>query len=200
MPYDEDGDWYDDELALPEEVAGNFTINIRMDDHINASMNTEIINRVTALYKQHINKAIVDKIDEKIASLIDDEFEKMALPVVEAFFTKPHARTNSWGERNGEEVTMREIIQKNFDKWLEHPVDAKGLPDRNGRGSTQRLQFWINNLGKAPLQEAIDKTVSDISRKAQDQIQASVSHYIAQQLAPTIDAPPALEPPEFGPK
>jgi hypothetical protein len=166
---------------------GRLTATLDINEYMEGSIRERIEERLVNLIAEKIGKRMDEVIGARILELADKEWNKSAKAKVDEFFSKPCRKTNNYGEETGGSITMRELLIERFDKYLTAKVNNRGEESYNG--DTTRAQRMLDDLIKKPLQDAVTETVKKIADKAREQVQASVSRYIAEQLSPTISAP-----------
>lgn len=186
--YDEDDD---DVTEVDAVVAPNdaITVTIDMNKWLSGSINDVLVNSLVTSLSGSLKHKVGKVVEEKVLELADAQFQALAEAKLEEFFTKSHQKTNTWGEKTGESYTIREMLLDRFKLYLDDKVDAKSGAESSYSGSIRRVDFMLNQLAHKPLQAAIDETVKAFSAQAKAAIQANVSRYIAEQLAPTISVP-----------
>lgn len=175
----------EDKDAAPK---GHITITIDTDRYISGSLNDKIVDALTTKLSQQIKEQVAEAMAHKVTLMIDQKFARIARQQLDEFFIKPHQMTNKWGEKTGTEVTIREMIVERFAAYLNQRLDSKGRDERSDTYPT-RMDWLLRRLCDEPLQDAIDERVGAIAKTAKDRIQANVSRYIAEQLAPEISVP-----------
>lgn len=189
MAYEDDYDDETTELDAVELPKGGISVTVNMDQWLSGSLNDVLVKSLVANMAGRVEKAVAAAVTEKVLALADQQFQALAEAKLEEFFTKAHQKTNTWGEKSGESYTIRELLLDRFKQYLDTKVDAKSGAEGNYSGSIRRVDFMLNNLAHRPLTAAVNETVKEIADKAKLQIQATVSRYIAEQLAPTISVP-----------
>lgn len=153
------------ELGLPSydedgEPTGNTTlqeliIEAAADKLMDTDYNvrSELREKVMQRYSQRIN--------EKVEALITEAFE---LPI---------QRTTGWGEKKGEETTVREIIRETIEKYLKGKEMSQDGYGRNPKSLTQLIvnetELVLSKEMKATVVEAkklVHEKVTDAALKA----------------------------------
>ncbi|NUB12682.1 hypothetical protein GAY28_08150 [Azospirillum brasilense] len=186
-----DDDYEEDETAdvkAEELPKGAITVTINVDQWLNGSLQDVVVKSLVNSLQKQISGAVKEAVETKMLELADQQFQALATEKLEEFFTKAHRKTNGWGEPTGQTYSVRELLTDRFQQYLGEKVDSDGRPSSYS-GSLPRSQHMLNTLAHKPLQEALNETVKAFTAQAKTQIQASVSRYIAEQLAPTISVP-----------
>lgn len=189
--YEPDADDIEDELGEEKPTTsekGSISVTLNFDQWMNGSIEDHIIAKLVAALTTRLEASIKTQVETKMLKKINAEFDELARKQVEDYFMKQVKKTNSYGEPTGEQTNMRDLLAKKFQEYMSQKVDSKGNPSSYSDG-LPRSQQMLNQLAHKPLQEAIDETVKGIAAKAKEQIQQTVSRYIAEQLSPTISVP-----------
>lgn len=184
---------YEDETEtteIPAEAVpkGCITITLDTDQYLSGTLEGIIVESLVRQLSGQIKDRVADAVTHKVTLLADQEFARIARQQLDEFFSKPHQKTNEWGDATGTEVTIREMLVERFARYLDQRVDSNGREERNNSYPT-RLDWLLRRLADEPLQEAIDERVGAITKTAKERIQQNVSRWIAEQLAPEINVP-----------
>ena len=186
--YDEEDDEVT-EIDAVEAPNDAITVTISMDKWLSGNINDVLVRSLTSTLSAKLDKQIGKAVEAKVLALADAQFQALAEAKLEEFFSKAHQKTNTWGEKTGESYTIRELLLDRFRLYLDAKVDPKSGAEGSYSGNIRRVDFMLNQLAHKPLQAAIDETVKTFSDQAKTAIQANVSRYITEQLAPTISVP-----------
>jgi hypothetical protein len=167
---------------------GSITVTVDFDRYLDGTMRDAIVNQIVVALSDKLEDGVTKLVQQRIEALAREQFDALARAKVQEFFTMAHRKTNTWGEPTGEAVSLREILLDKFRAYLDENVDEKGQVSSYSK-SMKRSQWMLNELAHKPLHDAVDQTVQSIAAKAKEQIQASVSRYIAEQLSPRIEVP-----------
>lgn len=188
MAYDYEDEDGATEVKADELPKGAITVTINVDQWLNGSLQELVVKSLVNSLQKQISNAVKDAVETKVLELAEAQFQALAAEKLEEFFTKAHRKTNTWGEPTGQSYSVRELLMDKFSEYLSERVDHEGRAS-SYNGNMARSQWLLNTLAHKPLRAAIDETVKGIADQAKAQIQATVSRYIAEQLAPTISVP-----------
>lgn len=164
------------------------SVELSLDEYFENNIMAHLTTMLEAKIESSMESQVEAIVRCKVEELANKEFNKIAKSKVEEFFTKAHHKTDYYGHPTGQSESLIEVLTKKFGEYLDQSVDDNGQPSSYSK-SLKRSQWMLNKLAHEPLQKAIEETVQGIAKKAKEQIQSSVSRYIAEQLAPTISVP-----------
>jgi hypothetical protein len=163
-----------------------------MEDYLGSGTLEEIIagriaDGLKTIMRDEIKKKVLATIDE----LAKESFQATAQQALTDFFERKMQKTDQWGNPVSKAESLQELFIKQFDTFINQKVRAKDGAEVNYSSdpSVSRISYMISTMAHKPMQDAITEKVKEISDIARTQIQASVSRYITDQLAPTISVP-----------
>lgn len=120
-----------------------------------------------------IERQLTADIRDKVASTIDAVLVARITEVIE----QPIQQTSPWGERQGEPVTIREMIRTRLEKWLTAAPGHRDGFSRDTKGTlTEIIDSEVRTIMSKDMQAAITEAkaqiTTDIRTKA---IQAAVA-------------------------
>ena len=174
-------------MATPK-TQSKIAVSVDLDKYFEDSIMGQIEQQIVAKIESRLESTITKLVQTTVEKLADKQFDRLAKAKLEEFFVKSHQKTDYYGSPTGESVSLVQVLEKKFADYLEQSVDDNGQPSSYSE-SLKRSQWMLNKLAHEPLQQAVNETVKSITAKAKEQIQASVSRYITEQLAPTISVP-----------
>lgn len=162
--------WRDVEYSYdgePEEVGG--TVDLRRD------LAGEVARQLAARLEDEMRSVVRDTVKEvagqKVSEIVDDVVNGEV------------SRTNQWGEKVGEPITLRALLVDQVKEQLTRKVNYRGEPvsgyDRDGR----TYLAWV--AGNA-AQEALRGELADATKAAVDEVKAKVTGLVAEQLGAQI--------------
>lgn len=99
---------------------------------------------------------------ERVRTLRDEEIRTQLAPVITEALASPIKRTNSYGEKTGEDTTLREVIVAEARTWLNSKKD-----DNYGRSTNgTHLQVMIRKA----VEDAFQAEIADVVKKIRDDI------------------------------
>lgn len=139
---------------------------------------------IDARIKKTIDSVIVGMVEEKLREAIGSRVEAL----VQDHLTKPRQKTNTWGEPIGGQATsFADLLPDMVKNYLDEKVNSEGRPDRS-YGKTSRIDYIIGTVVRAPLDVEVKAAASRVTEQAKKVVADSVGRYVAEQLAPSIDA------------
>jgi len=147
------------------------------------------------LTKHDLSKKVLTAVEKGLEAALSEAMNgiiaQRAERLVDELLTKEFVKTNEWGEKKGETITLREHILSLFTKSLQERVDTDGRNSSYNNGIT-RLEWIIKKHGTDGLLELAKGQVANVRKEAEKQIAAAVGAFIAQNLAQPLTAATAL--------
>ncbi|MGY4901121.1 hypothetical protein [Streptomyces sp. 900116325] len=154
VAFDEDGDAYPTgQQTVAHLVAAQIVERLVKEDRYPG-----LRDRVMEIRKEEIRAAVRPSIDEALA--------------------RPIYKTNSYGERTGQETTLAELIAAEARKQLTEPADRY----RSEKGSI--LQETV----RAEVHKAFQAEIAETVQKARDLVTKQLGDDIAQQITKAVTA------------
>lgn len=122
----------------------------------------QLVDRIT---KDARYPRLVDQVIDIRREVIKDA----VVPMIEEAVKKQYQRTDSWGERTGEPVTLRDTILKEADKILKQPVDSYN----RGQGTL------IQKIIREEVMAAFSNEIRDAVKLARKQVAGEVGQQVA---------------------
>lgn len=198
MSYQEDedeGTELDAGTQPPTELpTGTITITLQLDKYLSGGKLEDLIaNNLSRQISSSLEKVIQKRVEETVLAAARGEFEKHAQKLTAEFFEKDFYKTNNYGQRSGEKISVVEMFGQMFREYLSQKVNTSGN-EANYNDSIPRAVYFLRLLAIDPLNAAIKEQVGKVAATAKTQIQESVSRYIADQLMPKVPEAPQLKP------
>jgi hypothetical protein len=199
MAYDDD---FEDEEPTELEMSpeppvelprGSITITLQLDKYLRGGTLEDLIaNNLSKQISSSLEKVIRARVEQTILDMAKGEFEKHTQQMVQKYFEKDFYKTNNYGQKTGEKISLVEYFGNLYQEYLAKKVDTKGNESSYNEG-VPRVVYFMQKLAIEPLNEAIKQQVGQVAVKAKEQIQNSVSRYIADQLTPQMPTVPQLK-------
>ena len=148
---------------------------VKFDEHCDEDALEKAIvhaarDRIVGNLESNIQTQILKDVREIIMSKID--------VIISESFAEKLYQTNKWGERTGEETTLKEHIIQRFEEYKNESVDSRGRPD-SGRGTTKRIDYVIN--------AAIEETVNSLVREHTLEIVKQIDDEFKRQITEAVE-------------
>ena len=104
---------------------------------------------------------------------------------MDEMLNKPRNITDRWGEIVKENVSIKDQLMEELDKFITEKVDDNGHPSNYGGGKT-RLQYLAEKIYKDECTSRIEKTAREVSTMIKELANKSLSEKIGYKLAETI--------------
>lgn len=104
-----------------------------------------------------------EKISREYKLKITERVEKL----IEEAFNEPIQKTTPWGERKGEETTVREIIRTTIEKYLQGTTPTRDGYSRDAQSLTQLITNEVQHVLNKDMKEHITKVKGDIKLEVQ---------------------------------
>ncbi|MFD7109098.1 hypothetical protein ACFWAF_02775 [Streptomyces microflavus] len=154
VAFDEDGDTY----STGQQTVAHLVAAQIVERLVKDARYPGLRDQVTEIRKEEIRAAVRPSIDEALA--------------------RPIYKTNTYGERTGQETTLAELIADEARKQLTEPSDRY----RSEKGSI--LQQTV----RTEVQKAFQAEIADAVQKTRDLVIAEMGGDIAQQITKAVTA------------
>lgn len=153
-----------------ELLAEQLTTSLHSDDEGNP------VHRESPFIRE-MQVQVKKAVDAKVQSLA----EKHILPRIEEMLTGiVLQKTNDWGEKKGDPVTLVEYLVERADAYLREPTDhwgkARGEPgtDYNWKASTTRIAGLIDKHLSFTIDSAMKKALAEVNASIVGGLEAAV--------------------------
>lgn len=128
--------------------------------------------------RDHISdRAIRERVEEIVTSTVRERIEAAVSAVVDSAFIP----TNRYGERNGEPMTLREMIATTAVKWFSEKVNQHGNADTY-HGTMER-GVW---LARQAAETVFKDTLASHIALVKSQIDASLKARVQDEITATV--------------
>lgn len=149
-------------------------------DAVSTGRENTVADLVAAqIVRQVVQDARYPSLVDQVTRIRDEEIRAAVKPAIEQAINRPIKRTNPWGERNGEETTLTEVIVEEARNLLKEPAD------RYRRGESGTV---LQQAVRAAVREAFDKEIADAVKQARDLVAGELGNQVSQQLAAAVTA------------
>ena len=159
-------------------------------EQVDGSLNRAIDLAVARLLKP-IEKVAAQRIEARIADGIKARCDE----VVTALLDREFKPVDEFGNPTGATSTLMAAARKEISSYMTERVDNNGntYRDSYGRDSQPRRIDWlVGKVAKPELDTAMKEAVAGVTKEARAQVQAIVTRFMTDQLAPTIQGPAKL--------
>lgn len=161
--------------------------NIDLGDYIDSHYDEDGDRIPGGTLADAIARQLVDKFSrsdlyhgfrDRVQAVRDEQIRAQLAPAIAEALANPIRRTNSYGEKVGEDTTLREVIVDEARKWLNTKAD-----DRYGRSSSEtNLQKMIRDA----VQEAFANEIADAVKAAREAVPAQLGTTVSEMVADTV--------------
>lgn len=113
---------------------------------------------------------------EQVTEIRRDEIRAAVRPSIDEALARPIYRTNTYGERTGQETTLAEIITDEARKQLAEPVDRY----RTEKGTV------LQQAVRAEVKKAFEAEIADAVRQARDLVTQELSAELTEKVTATV--------------
>ncbi|MFG3136051.1 hypothetical protein ACGFZA_07490 [Streptomyces sp. NPDC048211] len=154
VAFDEEGDAY----STGQQTVAHLVAAQIVERLVKDARYPGLRDQVTEIRKEEIRAAVRPSIDEALA--------------------RPIYKTNTYGERTGQETTLAELIADEARKQLTEPSDRY----RSEKGSI------LQQAVRAEVQKAFQSEIAEAVQKTRDLVIAELGGDIAQQITKAVTA------------
>jgi len=131
---------------------------------------------------------ILNEARKKIDKAVEDLATRVVEPITaEAVENIKLQATNKWGEKKGEEVTFREYLISQAERYLNEPVDYSGKPKGQGDYNFSPKQTRVAHLVHSMLYVQIESTMREALKNANNSIAKGIHETVKIQLKEISD-------------
>ncbi len=171
---------FDNEYEGPYEAPPENSKKAMVEVEVSWS-NSDVMKQVVSV----IAKQIRQEIEADVKAAVEKKLENQVNATLESVLDHKIERTNQWGESTGVSGSIRELLMRDVENWLNDKVDENGRAfARYGKNQT-RAQYLFNSMFKGRdsklakiVKEAIARDIGNI----QEAVEAAVKEEIRKKL------------------
>lgn len=105
-------------------------------------------------------KSMNEQIDKRINTMMDE------------FFDTPHDITDSWGDVVKRGVSVKDIMKKKCDNFMNARVDDRGVETDSfyGRTYNTRTEYMMHQILDSGMKKEIENTIKSVAEDAKKKI------------------------------
>ena len=143
--------------------------------------NSDVMKQVIAIIAAQIRKEIEKDVKAAVEKALEDQVNATLTNVLDYKIE----RTNQWGESTGVTGSIRELLMRDVENWLNDKVDENGrASSRYGKQYT-RAQYLFNSMFKgrdSELAKIVKKAIARDVGNIQEMVEAAVKEQIKSKL------------------
>ena len=143
--------------------------------------NSDVMKQVIAIIAAQIRKEIEKDVKAAVEKALEDQVNATLTNVLDYKIE----RTNQWGESTGVAGSIRELLMRDVENWLNDKVDENGrASSRYGKQYT-RAQYLFNSMFKgrdSELAKIVKKAIARDVGNIQEMVEAAVKEQIKSKL------------------
>ena len=157
---------------------------IEEDGDIDSVVKSEIINQVTRSIKAQVLDKMKNKIEDRIAGIVDKSVEKQSNKLVQGFINKKFNITDRYGDVIESNVTLKHRIKKNLEEYWGNLVNSNGkTKDGYDRGPyKKRVEWYIDNQIKEHAKDFATTLTTDTENKIKQSMKKNLAETIGAKL------------------
>jgi hypothetical protein len=136
-------------------------IDINEQDRDGRSMRDRIIDETVSEIREEVESGIVTQARADAQKALKEQIAKMLADIVKEVVATPVQPTNTYGEPKGEPITLRELILKEVNTYLQQGVDGRGRSDRCSSDKIPRIRWFITTAVRKAIDEEYAKVIKD---------------------------------------
>jgi hypothetical protein len=168
----------------------NITVDIDWiseDGSIDKEIQDAIINQITSKFSAKVEGEIVKAAEQQISSKVSNVIDQKVSEITENLLAKKFDLVDRWGDVEQKDVTVKGMLKKRLDSFLEEKVDKNGNPSRSGYGeTTTRLDYVIRKNIDYEMENKIKSAASEIKKKLEEYITTTLKAQIGENVAQII--------------
>jgi len=178
-----------------------FTVTVELDFlEEDGSIDESLRDEIAAKVVSSISAAAQKSVQQKVDALLDEKMKSMSVEIgqqlnakMEAFFNEPRNVTDKWGDVVKQQVSINDMLKSACETFMTQRVNDRGEPyDGYGDKYTSRSDWLAVKIGKPMYEDAIKRTVKEITDKVADQVQRLATAQLGERLAKLAGIPEML--------
>lgn len=144
---------------------------------LDAAVREAIDAQVGRSIEQHVSELVVKAIDERVKSLTTE----MLKAEVERVLTEGWAKTNQWGERQGEVINLSTTVRDALKAFIEGNPNAYHVSDRK-----PAIANLVTELAAEAVKKALQPVIDEAKKQLQSQLDISIGKSLRLTLADAL--------------
>ena len=146
--------------------------------------NVDVIRQVV----RAIAKSIYDDIKPKVEKAILDGLDAQVNEIIGNVLDKEVQRTDQWGKPQGQSVSIRDLLMRDAEQWLNEKVDRYGRTGSTYGRDCARAQYLFNKLltdgenRTPPLSKMVQAAIKDSIGDIETMVNEAVREQIKRKL------------------
>lgn len=133
---------------------------------------------------KHLERSLEKSIADEVSAIVSETVTSKVGAIIDGVLDEKMQRTNEWGEKKGEPLTLREMIAREKEAWLSERVNNEGKAVGNSYGTYDtRLQY----LMKAYVKDRFGKEISAELQKTVDDLKAQMKDNAREALVKSVE-------------
>ena len=147
----------------------------------------DITDAIVERLLEDIQGVVLKLVRERVSEEADKQIRLAADTAVSDYLTKKMPRTNTWGEKTGEDQSITEFICGRFEKYMQERVDYQGSRT-SGNSGHPREKWLVEQFGLKEIEKVAAAEIAKVRKAAEVQIAAAVGNFISQNIVAPVAA------------
>lgn len=138
----------------------------------------QVVQALAARLYNDMKHDVRDEAKQRASTQIDAEVSGLVADVLSAKFVP----VNKWGERVGEETTLRDMVIEKLTNFWEQRVDGKGEPTHDRYRTQTRAEWMIGNLITPEIKRQVEQELAKVWNDEIKALRATLMAWIEQRF------------------
>ncbi|MDX2014189.1 MAG: hypothetical protein SFW67_28580 [Myxococcaceae bacterium] len=147
-----------------------------LDQAVKAAINEQVGQSI----EKHLDAVISEVLVHRIRAVTDE----MVRAEVGRVLTEGWAKTNQWGEKQGEAITLASIVRDGLKPFLEGNPHSYNAEDKK-----PKVQRIVEEFTASEVKKAMQPVIDEAKRQLQSQLDISIGKSLRLTLADALKGP-----------
>lgn len=144
---------------------------------LDACVKAAIDEQVGKSIEKHIDEVIGEVLTERIKAIVDARI----VADVERRLTEGWARTNEWGQKQGEVINLDSTVRERLKAFVEGNPSAYSQDEKKSK-----LQRVIEQMAESDVKKALQPVIDEAKKQLQSQLDISIGKSLRLTLADAL--------------
>ena len=132
---------------------------------------------------EDFDKRVRREVEKRIQETVSDQVDASLRAVVEDVIAAPIQRRHPWGDKNGEETTVREIVRERVEKFFTSP-STSARDSYGSRGQEVGIGQLVQNLTRDALDNDLSAEIKAVRTEVRDVIRDKALRAAVEAITP----------------
>jgi uncharacterized membrane-anchored protein YjiN (DUF445 family) len=150
-----------------------------LDEAVKSQIITGVVKKISDDVIRSVKYEAEKKVQERVNELVDSTYNE--------FLNGTVSLTDKWGDVTKKNVSIKNLIKEQCDKWLTETVDKDGRPSRDTWGSNKtRVEYFVDQQISKQTKSMSEQIVKKVNEEMKKFITDSLKDSIGEKLVKEI--------------